>query len=84
MSSLVTGGLSRSARVGPEGPEFWIQPCGYTVDGGIPPFADQDIARAYKIDLQQDKIYLDQWLENFVSSKYFTFVFLTLNIHICI
>ncbi|EFX64500.1 hypothetical protein DAPPUDRAFT_334128 [Daphnia pulex] len=68
MSSPVTGDLSRSTRVGPEGPEFWIQPCGYTVEGNTPPFPDSALARDYKSYLEMDLHYLEElWLEQFVS-----------------
>jgi hypothetical protein len=70
MASPVTSDLSRSTRVGPEGPEFWIQPCGYTVEGNTPPFPDSALAGDYKSYLEMDLHYLEElWLEQFVISK---------------
>lgn len=70
MASPVTGDLSRSTRIGPEGPEFWIQPCGYTVEGNIPPYPDSVLAGDYKSYLQMDLLYLEQWLGNFCQDKF--------------
>jgi len=84
MSSPVTGDLSQSARVGPEGPEFWIQPCGYPVEGGTPPYPDQILAADYKSYLEMDLLYLDQWLQEFVNLKKFIFCCLIFNFHIFI
>ncbi|XP_046641344.1 uncharacterized protein LOC124326500 [Daphnia pulicaria] len=71
MSSPVTGDLSRSTRIGPEGPEFWIQPCGYTVEGNTPPFPDSVLAGDYKSYLEMDLHYLEElWLEQFCLDKF--------------
>ncbi len=84
MPSPVIGDLSRTTRVGPEGPEFWIQPCGFTVEGNIPPNSDSVLAGSYKSYLQMDLLYLEQWLENFVISKNLIQGLLTFNFHILI
>lgn len=61
--------LSGSARVGPEGPEFWVQPCGQSMEGtgGTPPVPDSVLAEHYQMYLSQDLLYLEQWKEDFVS-----------------
>lgn len=67
MSLPVTDSTSRNTRVGPEGPEFWILPCGYPVTGSDPPESDVTLAENYALQLGVDLTYVNNWKENFVS-----------------
>lgn len=70
MSLPVTDDLTRSTQVGPEGPEFWIKPCGFTVTGSEPPEPDFVLAENYALQLGVDLSYVNNWKENFCQDKF--------------
>ena len=58
---------ARNARATPDGPEYWIQPCGVPSEGGDPPAFDSDLANFYADHLYNDLLYLNNWKNTYVS-----------------
>lgn len=70
MANPVDESTPFAARIASEGPEFWIQPCGYQVTGNSPPSPDAALAESYALQLNLAINNIDNWKNEYVSTSH--------------
>ncbi len=78
MALPVNGGRARAI---PSGPEYWTNPCNYPWDLNVPPLPDAVYANSFQLRLNQDLVYVKNWMGRFVSKKDILIEFLEYFIH---